>query len=350
MVVNASGVRERTVPFRATDGFECNLINVRGDRDPDKGPVLLVHGAGVRADIFRAPVETTFVDYLVAEGYDVWLENWRASIEFPANEWTLDQAAIHDHPQAVKKVVEETGADEIKAVIHCQGSTSFMMSAVAGLVPEVTTIVSNAVSLHPIVPRVSKLKSKYMLPFLRSITKYVDPGWGNEAHGIVANAITKGVDLTHHECDNSVCRMVSFTYGAGNPALWRHENLNDATHEWLKHEFGPVPVTFFSQINECIKAGALVSLKGEGKLPANFVAQEPQTDARFALFCGSRNQCFLPESQERTFDFLDAYRPGFHSVQLFPRYGHLDVFMGKNASKETFPALVAELERDPVRR
>ena len=54
-----------------------------------------------------------------------------------ANEWTLDQAAIHDHPAAVRKVVEETGAEKVKAIIHCQGSTSFMMSALAGLVPEV---------------------------------------------------------------------------------------------------------------------------------------------------------------------------------------------------------------------
>ena len=82
-------------------------------------------------------------------GYDVWLENWRASIDLAPNEWTLDQAAVHDHPDAVRKVVEETGADELKAVIHCQGSTSFMMSAVAGLVPEVKTIVTNAVIAAP---------------------------------------------------------------------------------------------------------------------------------------------------------------------------------------------------------
>jgi poly(3-hydroxyalkanoate) synthetase len=103
---------------------------------------LLIHGAGVRANLFRAPVETTLVDVLMASGYDVWLENWRASIDLHPNLWTLDQAAVFDHPQAVRKIVEETGWDQIKAVIHCQGSTSFMMSAVAGLVPQVRTIVS----------------------------------------------------------------------------------------------------------------------------------------------------------------------------------------------------------------
>src|SRR5690606_27995528 len=144
--------REKIIPFRTEDGVMLNLINVQGARTPDRCPVILVHGAGVRANIFRAPVETTIVDALIAEGYDVWLENWRASIDFPASKWTLDQAARYDHPAAVKTITEQTGHREIKAIIHCQGSTSFAMSAVAGLVPQVSVIISNAVSLHPVVP------------------------------------------------------------------------------------------------------------------------------------------------------------------------------------------------------
>src|SRR5690348_14617457 len=55
---------ETVVPFRTEDGIDCNLIRVRSAAgDAPKGPVLLVHGAGVRAEIFRAPVETTVVDY-----------------------------------------------------------------------------------------------------------------------------------------------------------------------------------------------------------------------------------------------------------------------------------------------
>ncbi len=89
------GRRERRVPFRAGDGLELHLVHVQGHSEPTRGPVLLVHGAGVRAQIFRAPVETDVVDALVEAGYDVWLENWRASIEVPPNLWTLDQAAVH---------------------------------------------------------------------------------------------------------------------------------------------------------------------------------------------------------------------------------------------------------------
>jgi poly(3-hydroxyalkanoate) synthetase len=75
----------------------------------------------------------------IRDGYDVWLENWRGSIEFTPNEWDLDMVAKNDHPAAVKKIIEQTGAKEIKAIIHCQGSTSFMMSAMLGLLtrPEI---------------------------------------------------------------------------------------------------------------------------------------------------------------------------------------------------------------------
>ena len=230
-----AGITLETVPFTAGDGFGCNLIHARGDgASPTKGPVLLVHGAGVRAGLFLAPVETTLVDALLAKGYDVWLENWRASIDLRPNLWTLDQAARYDHPEAVKKVVAETGWKEIKAVIHCQGSTSFMMSAVAGLVPEVKVIVSNAVSLHPVVPAITKFKISASVPVMKRMTDYLNPQWCVDAPTMAAKAIKALVLLTHHECHNPVCKGVSFTYGTGFPALWDHANLNDATHEWIK--------------------------------------------------------------------------------------------------------------------
>ncbi len=78
---------------------------------------------------------------------------------------------------------------------------------------------------------------------LHTLTKYIDPQWGIEAPNIIAEAIFMWVKLVHHECTNTVCRMVSFTYGVGKPTLWSHSLLNPDTHEWLKAEFGPVPVS-----------------------------------------------------------------------------------------------------------
>lgn len=339
---------ERVIPFTAGDGMALNLINVQGEKSPSKCPVLLVHGAGVRANIFRAPVEVTIVDALIAQGYDVWLENWRASIDFAPNLWTLDQAAVYDHPQAVKKIIAETGVSEIKAIIHCQGSTSFTMSAMAGLIPEVTIIVSNAVSLHPVVPGWSLFKLTYLLPLVKVMSQYLNPHWGIQAPTLIAKLITLLVNLTHHECNNAVCKQVSFTYGSGFPALWSHENLNEETHEWLKEEFAAVPLRFFEQITRCINVGNLVSVEGFKELPDDFVQATPKTDARFAFFTGANNLCFLPQSQINTYEYFSALRPDYHTLHILPDYGHLDVFMGKNAAQDTFPLIIQELEKTNI--
>lgn len=337
---------ERVVPFTAGDGTECNLINVRGPHAPTEPPVMLVHGAGVRANIFRAPSGRTLVDELVDRGHDVWLENWRASIDVPHNRWTLDQAAVLDHPAAVRKITQESGSDEVRAVIHCQGSTSFMMSAVAGLVPEVRTIVSNAVSLHPVVSRTARLKLNTMIPLTARAIGYLNPQWGiNGAPWVVPKAVDAWVRLTHHECENPVCKHASYTYGTGKPTLWRHENLNADTHAWLTGEFADVPLTFFQQMLRCVRAGHLVSVDGRPELPEDFTADPPQTDARFVFLSGEHNACFLPDSQHKTHEWFEQHAPGRHALHVLPGYGHLDVFMGKDAARDTFPLILEELER-----
>lgn len=335
--------RRATVPFVAGDGKPLHLVRVRGEREPTRGPVLLAHGAGVRSAIFEPPVPTTLVDVLVDEGYDVWLENWRASIDVEPCEWTLDDAAVHDHPQAVRTVLEHTGATELKAIVHCQGSTSFVMAAVAGLLPEVTTIISNAVSLHPVLPTVSEVKIRAATPVIGRLTPYLNPAWGLEAPDATARAIVGLVRLTHRECDNIVCRMVSFTYGTGFPCLWSHANLDPATHDWIANEFAAVPVSFFRQMARSVVRGHLVAAGSPDRLPVSVVARPPRTDARFVLLAGADNRCFLPESQVRTHQFLDAHAPGRHAVHVLPGYGHLDVFLGRHAARDVFPLILKEL-------
>lgn len=339
-------VQDEIVHYYTDDGRLCNLIHVHGKNAPSRGPVLLVHGAGVRANIFRPPVATTFVDALLEHGYDVWLENWRASIDFEPNEWTLDQAAFYDHPAAVRMVLECSGASTLKAVIHCQGSTSFMMAAVAGLLPQVTTIVSNAVSLHPIVPWISRQKLRYSVPLVSTLTPYLNAQWGEHAHGCVPKLLQALVLLTHHECGNGVCRFASFTYGTGFPVLWRHENLNEKIHAWIGGEFAHVPMSFFRQMARCVAVGHLVS-SGEGlpSLPEDYTLTPPKTEARIAFIAGELNKCFIWQSQLMSYNWFDRYKPNFHSLRVLNGYGHLDIFIGQHAARDTFPVLLAELDQ-----
>src|SRR5262249_5689225 len=122
-------------------------------------------------------------------------------------------------------------------------------------------------------------------------------------------------------------------------------NLNQATHDWIKQEFGHVPLTFFRQMAECVVRGHLVAFERIAGLPDDYTAKPPQTDARIALFADDKSGCFLPESQVRTYEYLSQHRKDFHSIHRMPEYSHLDVFMGKSAAQDVFPKILEELAK-----
>lgn len=352
LVLVDSGIREETVStleevsFQTEDAKTLKLRRRLPASRSDLGPVLLVHGAGVRSHIFEPPRPGNIDVALAKAGFDVWNLDWRASIDQPPNEWTLDNAAVYDYPAAVKTILERTGRSTLKALVHCQGSTSFMISLVAGLLPEVTTVVSNAVSLHPVVPALARLKALYAVPSLGRFLPYLNPQWGISAPSGWPRAFDFYVRATRHECTNPVCKWSSFTFGSGAPTLWKHENLTSDVHEWLKGEFAHVPMTFFRQMSKSIAAGHLVSTgQFNHVLPASVVEQAPRTDARIVLLAGQFNACFLPASQARSYDFLDRYAPGRHGYYELAGYGHLDVFIGKDAPNAVFPLIIDELTR-----
>ena len=327
------------IPVKAFDGFDCNLWRLNHNGSKYRGPVVLVHGAGVRANIFNPPNPVNILDMLAEAGYDVFLENWRASTEFQENKWDLDVVAKNDHPAAIQKVCEVSGSATCKAIIHCQGSTSFMISAVLGLVPQVTTIITNAVSLHPVVPSWSRFKLDVVLEIAALMTDYLNPRWGDEATDLRSKFFKALVLSTHFENDTRVGKFVSFTYGAGFPALWELANLSDETKDWIRGEFGPVPIHFFRQIRKGVHNHSLVSVDGA----MHYTDARPKTKARFVFFAGKLNKCFRCESQENTFHYFNHIDPGFHKLYLYEKYSHLDIFLGKQAHEDIFPTLIEEL-------
>jgi len=389
-------IEVRKVLFRTGDNRACRLFNIRETRrsvKEGKGPVLMVAGVGVRANVFRPPGQRTLVDCLVEHGYDVWLEDWRACIEWGASPplwthgacdyidcgpillseldtpppwsqdqtadktgedvlWCLDHAALYDHPRAVHTVTHITGSARIKAIVHCIGSVTFMMAAVSGLVPQVRTIVSNAVSLHPVVPWGTFVKGLLTRPIVNQFMKYLDAQWGSTElpPNNFAKLIVWLTQWFHFECVNPVCKLASFSYGIGLPelpVLWRHENLRPEIHEWIKLEFGKVLLRVFDQLQQALKVGRIVRLEDLPGLPADYTANAPNIgDTRIAFFAGELNACFLKQSQERTFDFFNKrHRRDYHSLYIVPGYAHLDMFIGKRSAQDVFPLMLAELEK-----
>ena len=328
--------------LRAEDGAPITLIRVRGAAEPTKPPVLLAHGVGMRSEVFRPPLQRTLVDALIDDGWDVWLENWRGSIDLDPLPWTLDDVAEFDHPAAVRHIVEHTGATSIKAIGHCAGAASLSMSAVAGLLPRVDTIVANGVSLHPVLSPVARAKVHGLRPVLQRYEPYLDASWGDGPESFVPLVTRSAVRLWHTECDNPTCNLASFAIGSGRDSLWVHANLDAATHEWLRHEFGKVPMGYYHQLGLSERAGQFVTVGRRDPLPQRYAAGPPQTTARFALFTGAKNRAFLPAGQKATHAYLSQHRRG-DTLHVLPAYSHTDVFLGRLAHAEVFGLILAEL-------
>jgi hypothetical protein len=248
----------------------------------------------------------------------------------------------------VREVRARTGAESIKALVHCQGSTSFTMSALAGLVDDVRTVASNAVSLHPVLTPRSRLKLAAMTPLASRIFDGVDPQWAVHPPSVLRAALARFVRLVRRECDEPACGMSQFVYGHGGDVLWRHENLDTATHHWVTREFGYVPFSFFRQILASARTGHLVPADDLPALPTSFADAAPPAGQLWTFLAGERNVCFVPEGQQRSHAWFREHSPQDHGYVPLPGYSHLDVFFGRHAADETFPKILAALEREPV--
>jgi hypothetical protein len=339
------GLRRRIVSVRTADERDLTLHHIRGETEPTQGPVLLLHGTGVRAEIFYgAPVPHSVVGALVDAGFDVWVGNWRGSIDLPECEYTLDEVARFDHPALIGTVLGETGAQTLKAVVHCQGSTSFALACAGGLVPEVTDVVSNAVSFHVDVPRLSKLRMEVLLPGMQLGFPGFDPQWTLRPTALRARLLALWARTVRRECREPVCQMANYVYGVGGNILWDHANIDPPTHRWLAREFSWVPTSFFRQMGRCVKAGHLVTVDGADELPEDAVAQPPANRPRWTLLAGSANRCFLPSGQRRTYAWLDAIEPGRHALVEVPGYTHLDLFFGRHADRDVYGHVIEALQ------
>ena len=343
------GLQREIVPFMTDEeeAVELNLHHLRRGKGPASGtPVLLSHGAGLRAHLFYGqPGGTSLAEALLDEGYDIWVQNWRGSIDLPQRQYTLDRVARYDHPAAVATVLGRKGESKLKAVVHCQGSISFTMAAVAGLLPEVTHVVSSAVSLHVRVTPRSRVKQLVMLPVADALLPGADPQWSIRSPSLPAGGFAAMAGAIRRDCANPVCAMASYMYGTGPDVLLRHENVEPEVHEWIGRELGYAPFPLINQLVESVGAGAIVPAENLPLLPPSYVDEAPLTDAAFTFIAGAQNRMFLPEGQQLSYEHFNSHAPGRHRVFVLDGFGHLDTLIGGAAAGEPFKRILEGLDR-----
>jgi len=328
--------------FSTDDGVQLKLTRYRGG---SKGPVILSHGLGVSSLIFSIDtIETNLVEYVLAHGFDVWLLDHRASIDLLASklQFTGDEIATKDYPAAVNKVRELTGAASVQMVVHCFGSTTFFMAMLAGL-QGVRSAVASQVATHMKVPPLAQIKTGLYFPSLlktlgvESLSAYVDThaDWKEK---LFDKALTLSPVVGQAEqCNNPVCKRITFMYGP----LYEHAQLDAATHDALHEMFGVANIGAFEHLALMIRQGHLVSAGGD----ETYLSHLERLAIPITFIHGAENQCFLPESTEITYNLLrEKNGKDLYARHVIPNYGHIDCIFGKNAVNDVYPFIVDHLE------
>ena len=307
-----------------------------------KGPVVLAPGYGTSTLAFTIDtVDTNLPEFLFGHGYDVWLFDYRASPALPSSgtQFTIDDIATRDYPAAIGKVREITRAPTVQVMAHCIGSMSFLMAMMAGL-RGVRSAVCSSLAFYPITLPQAKLKADLDLGAalaafgLDTLTTDFDP---NEWRDKLLDAVTRPA-AAKWKCDSAVCRRILLFYGE----VYKHEQLNEATHRATHEMFGVANLTAFNHIALMVRKGQIVDHTGKD-------AYLPHVD-RLAIpirfLHGAENRLFLPEGTSKTLQTL----AGANDASLYMRvqiadYAHMDLFIGKNAARDVYPEVLAALER-----
>lgn len=332
-------------PVLAEDGVEIRLTRHRGG---DRGPVVLAHCIGVSSAMYATDtIPTNLLEYLFENAFDVWLLDYRLSIDLPSarRPASFDEVATRDFPAAVRRVLAETGAPSVQVVAHGVGSQAFTMAMLAGL-RGVRSAVCSQVSAHLRAPLSNRLKatlfSADLLELLDvellSVRDEPDDGWMQR---LLGRAMQLHPVQAEEECDSDVCRRITASYGP----LYEHDQLNRATHDALAELFGPASLRAFAHLIRNLRAGRIGNEQGEDVYLPNL----DRMAIPVAFLHGADNECLLPESTRLTYEALAARNgPDLYRWHLIPRYGHVDCMFGENAVRDVYPLILDHLLGTPA--
>jgi cholesterol oxidase len=287
------------------------------------------------------------VEYLAAHKYDVWLLDYRASIELPtANlQFGADEIGKYDYPAAAAYVKNKTGAKNVQMVVHCFGSTAWTISMLGGWLKartDVRSAVISQVSTHMKVPFLTGMKTGlHLSTFLDkmgidSLTAYTDKqaNWLNK---FFDDALRLYPIQKEERCQNPVCHRITFLYGQ----LYEHDQLNDSTHQNLHEMFGPGNITSFEHLALMSRKGHVTNFQGE----ESYLPYLERMAIPITFISGGENECFLPESTEITYNLLrEKNGKNLYKRFVIPNYGHIDCIFGKNAARDVYPFILDHLE------
>lgn len=325
--------------FKTDDGVELRLTRHKGGT---KGPVVLAPGFGTSTLAFTIDtVDTNLPEALVAAGYDVWLFDYRASPDLPsaATQFTLDDVAKRDWPAAVATVRKLSGADTVQVTAHCVGSMTFLMAMMAGL-QGVRSAVSSALTFYPISPMANRIRAKLDLGTAAAAAGLKTLTTDFDSQRFIDRVVDAALRMapSSDPCTSAVCRRIQGIYGD----VYKHGNLNKATHEAIHEMFGVANITTFNHLALMVREGKIVDKDGGD----TYLPHLNRLAIPVMFLTGAENNLFLPEGPNKTLHTLAAANDaGLYHLQTHAKYAHMDLYIGHKSAEDVFPGIVAELDR-----
>jgi cholesterol oxidase len=271
----------------------------------------------------------------------VWLFDYRASPDLPSShtQFTLDDVATQDYPAAIAKVREVSGKPDVQVMAHCVGSMTFLMAMMAGL-KGVRSAVSSALTFYPDSPIANRVRAGLDLGTaaqkagLETVTTDFDSQ--KKLDVIVDNALK--MVPSKEQCTSAVCRRILGIYGD----VYKHDQLNDATHNAIHEMFGVANMTTFNHLSLMVRKGQIVDHKGDD----TYLPHLDRLAIPVTFVTGAENNLFLPDGTLKTLQALaKANDAKLYQRVLFPKYAHMDLYIGRNSANDIYPTIVGELDR-----
>ena len=327
--------------FKTDDGVQLRLTRFSGGA---KGPVILAPGFGTSTLAFLIDtIDTNLTEFLYAHGYDVWLLDYRASPALPSarTQFSLDEIATLDYPAAVAKVRVVTGAESVQIMGHCVASVTLLMALLAGLRGVRTAVCSQFVT-HVEQPLAQQFKAwAHTADILQGLgIDFLSPE-ADFSDDVLARWFDIALRFypTFEHCNSPVCRRILFMYGE----VYRHDQLNDATHRAIHEMFGIGNMTTFRHLTRLIRERRAVDNEGRDVYMPNVKRLK---GIRISLLQGPLNGIFSPSGSEHTYEWLcNANGPELYTRRVVETYGHMDCFIGRDAARDVFPVILEEMEK-----
>jgi cholesterol oxidase len=199
--------------------------------------------------------------------------------------------------------------------------------------------VCSQIATHIVAPTANRIRTGLHLPeFLeqlgvKSLNAYVDThaDWLNRLYDRALGLYPLG-----EHCNNPVCRRITFMYAP----LYRHEQLNERTHNALHEMFGIGNIQAFEGLALMTRKGHIAAADGSDTYLPNL----KRMAIPMSFIHGEKNECFLPQSTEMSYELLRQTNGDLYSRSVIPGYGHIDCIFGRNAVTDVYPFILKHLE------